>query len=383
MNALVLRDVQRFSLEDLPNPTARRSWVLLRVAAVGVCGTDFHIHNGTANYDLDETGRPIPLSVSPQILGHEFAATVESVGENVTRCKPGDRGIVDQVLSCVSQDRSGPCEYCETGDSHQCEFAQECGITGIPGAFAELIAVPEVNLVQVPSSVSFLAAMLTEPLGCIIHAHDRAQRTTTRYQWEGEHRIRTIVILGSGPSGLLFVEYLREVQKFDGEIIVVDQREAKLEVARRLGAITVDSRYKDPAEEVGRLTKGTGVQYLIEATGNGGALDWIPKLMRKQATLLLYGAGHANLSPGCLTPWQSMELSVVTSAGASGLLDKQAGPQLYRRTLDLIRDGKLHPERVVSHRYKSLAELPDAFKRDYYREDFIKAALVATQRSVN
>jgi L-iditol 2-dehydrogenase len=355
----------------------------MRTVAVGICGTDFHIHDGHANYHLDRHGSPIPLAKSPQVLGHEFAAIVEETGEGVTRCKPGDLVIVDQVLSCVSQGRSELCEYCQTGDSHQCEFAQEYGITGLPGAFAELVAAPEINVVTVPENVTPLQAMLVEPLGCIIHAHGRAKAATTRYEWEGNRRIRHVAILGAGPSGLLFLEYLRQVQRFDGEIIVIDQREAKLEAARRLGSVAVNSRYEDPSEAVLRLTGGSGIQYLIEATGNGNVLSWIPKLVRKQATLLLYGAGHANLSSGCLTPWQSMELSVVTSAGASGLLDAQRGPHIYRRALHLIGDGTLHPEHVVSHKYETLGELPEAFATACRREDFIKAALVTKQQKVN
>jgi L-iditol 2-dehydrogenase len=375
--------VQRLVLKTVANPTLQQDSVLLRVAAVGICGTDFHIYSGHSNYHLDIDGRPIPLAESPQILGHEFAAVVEAIGDRVTRCEPGDLVVVDQVLSCVSQGRTDPCEYCQTGDSHQCEFAQEYGITGLPGAFAELIAVPEINVIKVPQNVSPVEAMLTEPLGCVMHAHDRAKAAKTRYEWEGNRRIRHIAILGAGPSGLLFIEYLRQVERFDGEIIVIDRREAKLEAARRLGSITVDSRYEDPGEAVARLTRGHGIQYLIEATGNGSVLNWIPKLVRKQATLLMYGAGHANLSSGCLTPWQSMELSVVTSAGASGPLEAQCGPRMHSRALHLIADRSLHPERVVSHKYDTLEELPEAFETASRREDFIKAALVTERQKAN
>jgi L-iditol 2-dehydrogenase len=376
MQALILRDVRQLVLETVSDPTVQENSVLLKIAAVGVCGTDLHIYNGHANYHLDLNGRPIPLSQSPQILGHEFAARVQEVGRGVTRCKAGDMVIVDQVLSCASQGRHRPCEYCQTGDSHQCEFAEEYGITGLAGAFAELLVVPEINVLTVPADVPALDAALAEPLGCIIHAHDRAAAARTRYGWEGERRIRYAAILGAGPSGLLFVEYLRNVQKFDGDLFVIDCRDAKLAAARRLGCIAIDSRREDPGEAVRRLTRGVGIQYLIEATGNGKALDWIPILTRKQATLLLYGAGHSNLSPGCLTPWQAKELSVVTSAGASGPLDSECGPGIYRRALELIRKRTIHAARIISHRYNDLASLPGAFSTASLSEDFIKAALV-------
>ena len=245
MRALALTDVQRFQLVDIPLPSVRPNSVLIRVAAVGLCGTDLHIYKGDANYNLDLSFCPIPLSDSPQILGHETSGWVERVGADVRRCRVGDLVIVDQVLSCVGQQRTDLCEYCETGDAHQCEFAQELGITGLPGGFADFIAVPETNIVKVPEQMPALQAAIAEPLACIVHAQERSDRAATRYSWEGKHRIRHVAILGAGPSGLLFLQFLRNVRRFDGVIFVIDLREAKLDLARRLGATAIDSRHAD------------------------------------------------------------------------------------------------------------------------------------------
>ena len=146
MNALVLEDVKKFELRDIPKPVVGEKDVLIRIGAVGICGTDLHIFFGLANYNRDSRGQPIPLKQSPQILGHEFCGTVEGVGNKVTKVRPGDRVVVDQLLNCWSEERSPRCEYCETGDSHECEFGNQLGITGPPGAFADYIAVPAVNV---------------------------------------------------------------------------------------------------------------------------------------------------------------------------------------------------------------------------------------------
>lgn len=376
MRALALTDVQRFRLVNIPLPSIQPDSVLIRVAAVGLCGTDLHIYKGDANYNLDLSFCPIPLSDSPQILGHEVSGWVERVGADVRRCQVGDLVIVDQVLSCVSQQRTDLCEYCETGDAHQCEFAQELGITGPPGGFSDFIAVPETNVVKVPEQTNAVQASMAEPLACIVHAQERADRAATRYSWEGKHRIRHVAILGAGPSGLLFLQFLRNVKRFDGEIIVIDRREAKLNLARQLGATAIDSRHVDVGALIRRTTRGEGIHYLIEATGSGTALDFIPKLVRKQATLLLYGAGHANLTSGCLTPWQAMELSVVSSAGASGKLTSQNGPEVYTQALQLISEGAINVECLATHRYNSLEQVPQAFSFDWHQDNFIKAVLV-------
>ena len=80
MKAAVLRDVARLSLEDIPTPAPGPRDVVVRVTGVGLCGTDFHIFEGHANYHTDRLGRPVPFDVSPQVLGHEVAGVIEARG---------------------------------------------------------------------------------------------------------------------------------------------------------------------------------------------------------------------------------------------------------------------------------------------------------------
>lgn len=380
MNALVLEDVGRFQVRELPTPVPKRNEVLLRVGTVGICGTDLHIFHGLANYTKDVIGQPIPLKVKPQILGHEFCGRVEAVGPDVVRCKRGEFVVVDQVLNCISQERSPICEYCETGDSHQCDFGQELGITGLPGAFADYIAVPEANVVVLPPAMSPVTAAVIEPLGCVLHASRRMENARNRYEFEGARRIRNVLILGAGPSGLLFLQYLRNVKKFDGEIWVADMQERKLALSKELGATPLDVRKVDIAAEIERRTQGERIHYLIEATGSGSVFDWIPSLLRRQGTILLYGAGHSNRDISCLTPFQVMELNVVTTAGASGGFDKIKGPEIYRVSMEYIQGGKIDAESLLSHRYTELDQLQRAFSEDFRRDDFIKGIL--TRRDV-
>src|SRR5829696_1725579 len=180
MKASVLCDVQRLEVRDIPRPAISPYEVLVRVSAVGLCGTDVHIFAGHANYNTNEYGQAIPLDLQPQILGHEITGIVEQVGDAIKDLREGDRVVVDQGLNCVSRRREILCEYCRTENSHQCEFYREHGITGLPGGLAEFIAVPAVNAVKITTPLDASMAALVEPLGCIIHSSDTVAKAHTR-----------------------------------------------------------------------------------------------------------------------------------------------------------------------------------------------------------
>ncbi|HEY8204919.1 MAG TPA: alcohol dehydrogenase catalytic domain-containing protein, partial [Pyrinomonadaceae bacterium] len=205
MRASVLCGVEKLEVRDVQFPTVASHEVLVRVSAVGLCGTDAHIFAGHANYNADEYGQPIPFHVQPQILGHEISGIIEEVGGEVFDLKGGDRVVVDQGLNCKSLRRTNLCEYCRTGDSHQCEFYAEHGITGLPGGLADFISVPAVNAVPLRSEIDMTAAAMVEPLGCIIHSADAVIRAQARYQLNGASaspRVRSALICGAGPAGL-------------------------------------------------------------------------------------------------------------------------------------------------------------------------------------
>ena len=122
MRAAVLVEVDRFELRDVPilHPAAHE--VLVRVQAVGVCGTDMHIAAGHANYNADEHGRLRSLREAPQILGtRDRRRDRRGRDAACATCRSAIACILDQGRCCVSEGRAPHCEYCRTGDSHQCE----------------------------------------------------------------------------------------------------------------------------------------------------------------------------------------------------------------------------------------------------------------------
>ena len=379
MKAIVLSGVRRLEVRDVPRPTVSSHEVLVRIAAVGLCGTDAHIFAGHANYNTNNLGHPIALELQPQILGHEITGIVDGVGSEVHDLVRGDRVVIDQGLNCVSRRRELLCEYCRTGDSHQCEFYREHGITGLPGGLADYLAVPAVNAIKIESDLDFISAALVEPLGCVIHSSDTVANTRSRFSLNADNsdrRVRGVLICGAGPAGLLFTQYLRAVLGYEGTLIVTDPNERKRALARRFGATdAIDATDSDLVEGVREHTGGKGVEYLIEASGSGVIFASIPGLIRKQATVLMYGHGHSGNDLSLLNNIFFKEPALVAAVGASGGFGVDGRPSIYSRSLKLIEQKKISVEALITHRYTTLTEVESALASDMKSHDYVKGVV--------
>jgi 2-desacetyl-2-hydroxyethyl bacteriochlorophyllide A dehydrogenase len=376
MRALVLTSPEKMELREISVSQPGPRDVLIKVGAVGLCGTDFHIFDGTANYNTDANGRRIPFEEHPQILGHEFCGSVVEIGSAVTDLKPGDRVVIDQGLNCYSRDEAQLCEYCATGDSHQCARYQEHGITGLQGALAEYIAVPAVNAVRIESDLPVDQAALIEPLGCVIHSNEMMLKTPGRYRFKGERPIRSVLICGAGPAGLLFTQYLRQVIGYQELLIVSEPNDMRRRLAAKFGATVIDPSTVDLVEAVRDLTHGERIDYLIESAGIAQLFKQIPGLLRKQATVLLYGHGHHGVDLGVLNNVQFLEPVLIAPIGASGGFEGDLRPSTYRKSLELLSTGRIDVSTLITHRYHKLDEVPQAFARDHFGADYIKGVAV-------
>ena len=379
MRAAVLVDVGRVEVMDVPYIAPKSHEVVVRVQAVGLCGSDWQIFGGHGNYNFDSFGRPIPLSEHPQILGHEIAGVIEEVGSDVRDLVAGDRVILDQGRTCISEHRTPVCEFCLSGDSHQCEDYKEHGITGMPGGFAEFVTVPALNAVPLRSRLAPELAAMSEPLGCILHSMALLGRSASRYRLDGtsgDRVARTVLVCGGGPAGLLFVQYLRNVAKFDGLVLLTEPNALKRSLAERWGAVTIDPTAGNLAEHVKELSSGRGAEILIEASGNGPLFRDIPGLLRKQASVLLYGHGHSGVELSVMNAVQFREPTLVSPIGASGGHDADGRPVIYRQALQLLEDGVIEVAPMITHRYSSLDDVPRAFGGEHRRPDYVKGVLL-------
>lgn len=381
MKALVVHAAKQMELREVPQPVPQSHEVLLQVDAVGLCGTDFHIFEGKANYNFDAAGRGIALSEQPQILGHEFCGTVMEVGAGVSDLQASDRVIVDQGINCSSRSlpRDQWCEYCVSGHSHQCLHYEELGLTGIPGGLAEYCVVPAVNAIRIESDLSLAEAALCEPLGCIIHASQTQMKLPARYTFGGERPIKSVLLCGAGPAGLLFIQYLRNVVGYNHQLLVSEPNENRRKLAEAYGATTIDPTAIDLIAAVQDLTKGERVQYLIESAGVAQLYTQIPGLLRKQGTLLMYGHGHHGADLGVMNSVQFLEPTILSPCGASGAIAADGKPITHMQALELLSGGVINVSQLITHQYSSLASVPQAFTQDRYAKNYIKGVAVFNQ----
>jgi len=177
MKALVFLGTDSMALRDEPDAAPRASGqVVLRVDAAGICGSDLHAYHG-------HDARRVP----PMILGHEA----------VGRTADGRRFVPNPLIPC------GRCARCAEGRTHLCPNRTMLGMQ-YPGCFAEAVAAPEANLIAVPEHASDIAAALTEPAACVLHALHLSQRALARPVAEAR-----CLVVGGGAIGLLAALYLR------------------------------------------------------------------------------------------------------------------------------------------------------------------------------
>jgi L-iditol 2-dehydrogenase len=383
MKASMLVESKRLEVRELADPEVHAQDVLVRLDAVGICGSDVHVFEGHANWNVDAGGTPIPCATQPQILGHEMAGEVVEIGSGVRDLQLGDRVILDQGINCASRGRPPEafCEYCATGFSHHCTDYEEHGITGLPGGFADCIAIPAVNAIRIDDDFPLDLATMAEPLGCVLHNLRLMAAGGARFSIAADDprdRIKNIVICGLGPSGQIFGKALRSILDFEGTIIVTDPRSSKL----RLAAESFDATpieindSTDVPSAIRELTDGNGCELLIDACGSPHAWADFAAIIRKQATAVLYGFGRERGAGASLDRLQWRGAHLITSSGASGSIDPDGRPNLYRECLSHLQSGRVDVRDLITHRYTDLENLEQALGVDPTEPDYLKGVLV-------
>jgi len=323
VQAAVLTGVGRVAVRQRHEPVARPGWVVVRVDVASLCGTDTHQYEGRID------------SPFPRVPGHDFAGTVESVGDGVDPSLAGRSFAVKPSLPC------GDCEACDEGRPLDCPRKKLIGLWS-DGCLAERIAVPAVNLVPVPDGVPLWAGALLEPFAVGLNCVDRLNLAL------GD----TVLVLGQGPIGLAVARLA--AASGAGQLLVTDVREEVFPVSRAYGATTcLDSRDPDLVQRVLDLTGGRGADVVVETSGAPAATASVIDLVRKEGKASFIG--FANDLPGI--PVVPMMLKTLTVYGIGG----NGGRGQYERALELVRTGRVDLEPLVTHRFP-LAEVAEAFE---------------------
>lgn len=256
-------------LRELADPQPGRGQVLLRVRAVGVCGSDLHQWHGPVGWAVNY----------PVVLGHEFAGEIAAVGPDVTEWQVGDR-----VTCETAAEVCGVCEYCRTGNYNVCPKRRGFGY-GVHGAMATHVVARQGLLHRIPAGVSFEEAALTEPASVAFNAIVEKSRPRP-----GD----LIAIIGPGPIGLMALQVARLFNPLYLVMIGLARDEARLELAQRLGAdrIVVADR-EDAVRAVRQLGDGLGAHLVVDAVGVSETLRQSLELVRPNGQITKIGWGSA------------------------------------------------------------------------------------------
>jgi threonine 3-dehydrogenase len=250
------------SMGEVEVPQIGPTDVLIRVRKAGICGTDHHIYS----WDTWAQRRIKP----PLVVGHEFMGTIEKMGDAVRGFSIGERVSAEGHISC------GVCVLCRTGEAHICEHVKIIGVD-TDGAFATFIAMPAVNVWSLDEGIPDEIAAIFDPLGNAVHTVMAAGVSA-----------KTVVITGVGSIGLMAIPVARAAGA--ASVFAIDVNPAKLALAERVGADAVfDARDPNLLDEIGKRTRGFGVDVLLEMSGSASAIDSGLHMLRNGGRAALLG----------------------------------------------------------------------------------------------
>jgi threonine dehydrogenase-like Zn-dependent dehydrogenase len=331
MRATTYQGVGDVKVMDVPKPSVKDAdEALLKVTLSAVCGSDLHAYHGR-----------IPMSAG-ELLGHEFVGVVEEVGSGVKRFKRGDRVVASFYVAC------GHCPLCRKGAFNECANLATFGfgevLGGLGGGQSEFVVVPlaDFSMEPIPDEVSDEQAVFVgDILSTGLFAAERAE---IKY---GD----SVAIIGAGPVGLMATMC---AQLFGpAQVFVVDMVDSRLELAQALGGIPIDASRMNPIEAIVERTGGFGADSSIEAVGLSATVDTAIRCVRGGGTISVVGVPSEFTAD--FPYYMFWEKALTFRSGRCNV-------QKYMRPLlELIAAGRLHPEKIISHRMK-LDQAEEAYR---------------------
>ena len=326
MQAVILHGKEDARLETVPVPLVSEGEVRVRIDTALTCGTDVKVYR---------RGYHAMMLTPPIRFGHEFAGTVEKVGEGVTEWKVGQRVVSANSAPC------GDCFYCVRNLPELCE-----DLLFLNGAYAGAITVParivQKNLYAVPENLPLSSAAFTEPLACVVRGMEEMP----------VQRGEMVIVLGAGPIGLCFV---RLCARAGAKVLLVGRRKERLALGAELGAEEVFDAQKIADSEIVALLKsrtegGRGADKVIEAVGQPAQWETAIALGRKAATISLFGGCPSGTSIRVDT--HRLHYEETTLKGTF-----HHTPSAFHHALQLISSGQVPAEKFISA-HAPLSELP-------------------------
>ncbi len=337
MQAVVCHGPRDYRVEEIARPEPGPGELLVKVGAVGICASDMKCYTGAAMF-WGEGGKSGVVE-TPVVAGHEFAGVVVARGEGAAKrhgVDIGDHVVAEQIIPC------GRCRFCKGGQYWMCQVHDIFGFNGwrSNGGMAEYMLYPDRALVhKIDPRVSPREAAYIEPLACAIHAVERGDIRP------GD----TVVVAGVGNIGLCM---LQAAKRFNpGQLIALDTKSYRLDMARRLGAdIAINPLEEDAPARVRALTEGYGCDVYIEASGNAKGPQQGLDMIRRLGTLVAFSV----LGEPATIDW-----NLVGDQRELNIHGSHLGPYCYPAAIRAIADGTVDVASLISAEFP-LAAFEDA-----------------------
>jgi len=313
-------------LESVPVPSIGPNEVLVRVRAASICGTDLHIYG----WDRWSQSRIKP----PLTFGHEFCGVVERVGEEVSAVAPGEFVSAEMHVNC------GHCHQCRVGEAHICQNLRIIGIDQ-DGCFAEFVRIPATNIWKIDPAIPEHYAAILDPLGNAVHA-----------VLAGPVAGQTVLVTGCGPIGLMAIAVAKACGS--SSVFATEVNDWRREMAKKMGAdVVLNPAEGDAVARIKKDTAGTGVDVLLEMSGNQGAIA--------QGFRALRAGGRASLLGIPSNPVSLDLVSDVIFKGATvrGIYGRRMFETWVQMT-SLLKAGRLNLDPLFGER-TSLEKFDEAF----------------------
>jgi L-iditol 2-dehydrogenase len=342
MKAALLTGIRKIEVREIPEPELTKdSDVLVRVGAVGVCGSDIHYYS--------EGGIGDQIVHYPFVVGHECSGTVEKVGPSVRRLKPGDRVAVDPAIVC------GACDQCLAGRPNTCRRLLYLGTPNqLSGALCERIVMPEENCFLLPAELNLDEGVLVEPLTIAVHS----------LKLTGEPVPDTVAVLGAGPIGLSVLLAARAAGVHAA--YVTDKIDGRVEVARKAGASWAGNPDHEDIIARMRSLAPDGLDAAYECCGDQSAFSQAVDLLKPGGRLLIIGIPSGDRISFDIHALRRKELS---------LHNVRRQRFCVREAIDLIRNKHVDVRFMATHRF-ALEDSRPAFELAAgYRDGVIRAII--------
>jgi threonine dehydrogenase-like Zn-dependent dehydrogenase len=322
MKAVRIYGPQNFKIEDVPINEPKAGEALVKVKAVGFCGTDYELYTNEMVYI--KTGRA-KLPVTP---GHEFSGIIERVGEGVTAFKPGDKVTGECTIGDMT------CKLCQKGFSNQCEGRVESGIMNKDGAFAEYVTFPATHLHKF-DNLSFEEAALIEPTAVGMY---------TLLQGNAGP-MDNVLVSGPGPVGLQVAQMAKKLFGCK-RVIISGTRVERLERAKKYdldGYINI--RTENFKDRITELTNGEMIDLVMEESGGANVFEDIAKVINPCGRVVLNGFfGKKN----ALIDWDAFTTKNIHIIGTLG------SPNIWDEVIYYVQTGKIETKNLISHVFSGL-----------------------------